>query len=48
MGERCYNVACLSRRTIGGAARTLWSTPPGWTGAPPAGTQPLPMSASDL
>jgi hypothetical protein len=58
MGERYFsfafldpftdNVACVSRRTVGGAARTLWITPPGWVGETPAGTHPLPLPANDL
>ena len=42
------NVACVSRRTSGGDARTLWIAPPGWTGSPPAGATPLRMPANDL
>jgi hypothetical protein len=42
------NAALVSRRTHGGAARTLWLAPPGWSGAPPAGATPLRMAANDL
>ena len=42
------HVACVSRRTSGGEARTLWIAPPGWAGEAPAGTQALRVPASDL
>ena len=58
MGERYYSFAFLdpwtddaatvSRRTHGGAARTLWIAPPGWTGEPPAGDTALRMPANDV
>jgi hypothetical protein len=42
------NVACVSRRTVGGEARTLWLAPPGWTGEAPAGATPMRMASNDL
>jgi hypothetical protein len=42
------NVACVSRRTTGGEARTLWLAPPDWTGEAPADVVPMRMASNDL
>ncbi|MEI7446499.1 MAG: DUF1214 domain-containing protein, partial [Burkholderiales bacterium] len=42
------HAACVSRRTSGGAARTLWVAPPGWSADAPAGATPLRMPSNDL
>lgn len=42
------NVDCLSRRTSGGEARSLWIAPARWSGVPPAGVQALRLPADDV
>lgn len=42
------NEACLSRRTSGGGARTLWIASQRWAGEPPAGLEPLRLACDDV
>ena len=42
------NEACLSRRTSGGGARTLWIASQRWSGEPPAGAEPLRLPCDDV